>query len=122
MKGEPIPPEDEVELELTSTLSDLYSAVNVWKADSAYKQMGGCPCFLTSIPPVQEEDLFFGMWSQRVTNPDLQTAMSLDQAGFWARAQLAYEKALARLKTSTLSLRHSCVMRKIFQHMCFGGV
>jgi hypothetical protein len=68
---------------------------------------GRCMPRFAAISPAQEEDLYFGMWSQRVSSADLQTAMSLDQAGFWARAQLAYEKALAKLKNSTSLCRHS---------------
>lgn len=52
---------------------------------------------------LSEDDLFYGLWRRRCVYAETNTAISYEQNGMWAQAQIMYESAQIKARTGVLS-------------------
>eukprot|EP00122_Pirum_gemmata_P019976 Pgem_evm1s18685 len=48
---------------------------------------------------LSENDLWYGLWKLNAKFPETKHALALEQTGHWSKAQVAYEKAMAKNRT-----------------------
>ncbi|CEH17271.1 Histone acetyltransferase SAGA, TRRAP/TRA1 component, PI-3 kinase superfamily [Ceraceosorus bombacis] len=52
---------------------------------------------------LSEDDLFYGLWRRRCVYAETNAAISYEQTGMWAQAQVMYETAQAKARTGVLT-------------------
>ena len=56
---------------------------------------------------LSEDDMFYGLWRRRALYPETNVAVSFEQNGLWADAQLMYESAQTRARQSNVPFSES---------------